>query len=47
MKDSIPADTPKRVSSSPMIMIANPNPSGKIGIIENYDYTKNIKMYIE
>lgn len=44
-KDQMPADTPKRVSSSPMIMIANP--SNSCGLIENYDYTKNIKMYIE
>lgn len=37
-------DEPKRVSSSPMIIQIN---SGQCGTIENYDYTKNIKLYIE
>ncbi len=38
------ADTPRRVKSSPMIIIPN---NQNVGDIENFDYTKNIKLYIE
>eukprot|EP00347_Sterkiella_histriomuscorum_P022325 403330878 len=41
-----PGDEPKRVSSSPMIMVGL-NPTGQCGLIENFDYTKNIKLFIE
>ena len=37
-------DEPKRIKSSPNIMLAT---GGMVGTIDNYDYTKNIKLYIE
>ena len=37
-------DEPKRIKSSPNIMLGS---AGMVGTIENYDYTKNIKLYIE
>lgn len=44
LMSAIPADTPKRISSSPMIMIGG---AGVCGLIENFNYTKNIKMFLE
>ena len=37
-------DEPKRIKSSPNIMLGS---AGMVGTIENYDYAKNIKLYIE
>jgi hypothetical protein len=37
-------DELKRVNSSPSLMLGM---TGSCGLIENYDYTKNIKMFLE